>query len=377
MFRGPNHDGISTETEWIKKWPESGPKKLWEAEVGIGFSSVSVSDGRAYTMGNQGNKDTVFAFDHLSGKKLWSHTYTSDIGAKFYEGGPGSTPTVDGQNVYTLSKWGDLFCLNGKDGSVVWKRPLAKEEDLRLPDWGFNGSPLVIEEMLILNVGGGGMALDKSNGKTIWRSNDEEAGYSTPLPFNYKGTEYVAFTSGSTFLAAELKTGKKIWEIQWPTRYGVNAADPIVVGNEIWIGSGYGKGHGLYQFDGTQTQAKWTNREMRSQQNAPVLIDDHLYGFDGDGGSRAPLKCIERATGKVVWEADEFKYGSVAAAGDQLIVMTAQGELIIAPASPAGFHPSARAKILDGKCWTVPVLSNGMVYVKNSKGHLVCVDLRP
>ena len=377
MFRGPHHDGISTEKEWKKTWSESGPKQLWEAEVGIGFSSVSTSNGRVFTLGNQDNKDTLFAFDAVSGTRLWTHSYESKIGAKFYEGGPGSTPTIDGNNVYVLSRWGDLFCLNAKDGSIHWQRQLAKEEGLRLPDWGFNGSPLAFENMLILNAGGAGMAVDKTNGKTIWLSNDEEAGYSTPLPFSHDGNQYVALTSGNSFLATELKTGKRTWEIQWPTRYGVNAADPIIVGNEVWIGSGYGKGQGLYTFNGNETKVKWTNREMRSQQNAPVLIGDHLYGFDGDGGSRAALKCIERSTGKVAWEADEFKYGSVAAAGDQLIIMTAQGELIIAPASPSGFKPSARAKVLDGKCWTVPVISNGLVYVRNSKGHLICLDLRP
>ncbi|MBT5925332.1 MAG: PQQ-binding-like beta-propeller repeat protein [Verrucomicrobia bacterium] len=377
MFRGPNHDGISTETEWKKTWPESGPKQLWETQVGIGFSSVSVADGRVFTLGNSDNKDTIVAFDAVSGKKVWSHTYDSKIGAKFYEGGPGSTPTIDGKHVYVLSKWGDLFCLDAANGSVIWKRQLEKEEGVRLPDWGFNGSPLIHEKMLILNVGGGGMAVDKANGKTIWFSNDEEAGYSTPLPFNHDGKSFIALSSGSSFLGAEITTGKKTWEIQWPTRYGVNAADPIIAGDEIWIGSGYNKGHGLYQFNGSDTEVKWTNRELRSQQNAPILINDHLFGFDGDGGSRAALKCIERSSGKVVWEADEFKYGAVAAAGDQLIIMTAQGELIIAPASPAGFNPTARAKVLDGKCWTVPVIANGLVYLRNSKGHVICLDLRP
>jgi len=376
MFRGPDHNGISTETDWKKTWKESGPGKIWEADVGIGFSSVSTAEGRVFTLGNQGKKDTLFAFDAITGKQLWKHSYDSKLGAKFYEGGPGSTPTIDGDKVFILSRWGDLFCLNTKTGDIYWQRQLAEEEGLKLPDWGFNGSPLVAGNMLVLNAGGAGMAVNKNDGKTIWLSNEEEAGYSTPLPFMHDGNQYVALSSGNSFLAADLKTGKKSWEIQWPTRYGVNAADPIIAGNEVWIGSGYGKGQGLYTFEDSEAKVKWTNREMRSQQNSPVLIDDHLYGFDGDGGSRAPLKCIERSSGKVVWEADEFKYGSVTAAGGQLIIMTAQGELIIAPASPSGFQPSARSKVMDGKCWTVPVIANGLIYVRNSKGRLICLDVR-
>ncbi|MDG1892649.1 MAG: PQQ-binding-like beta-propeller repeat protein [Verrucomicrobiota bacterium] len=376
MFRGPEHNGISKETSWRKTWPKTGPPKLWEASVGTGFSSMSVADGKLFTLGNQDKKDTVYALDAVSGKTLWTHVYESKIGAKFYEGGPGSTPTVDLGKVYVLSKWGDLFCLDGKQGHTVWQRQLEQEEGLRLPDWGFNGSPLVHGDHLILNVGGGGMAVDKKTGKTIWLSNDEESGYSTPLPFEIADKTYVALSSGNSFLAADPTTGSKIWEIKWPTRYGVNAADPIIVQNEVWVGSGYGKGHGLFKLNGAVAEVAWTNRELRTQQNAPVLLGGHLFGFDGNGGSRAPLKCIERKTGKVVWEESTFKYGSVAAADEQLIILSAQGELLIAPASPEGFLPTARAKVLNGKCWTVPVLSNGLIYVRNSKGRTICLDVR-
>lgn len=376
MFRGPNHDGISNETDWKISWPESGPAKLWEAAVGTGFSTVSVADGRVFTLGNEDKQDTVYAFDAKTGKTIWTHVYKSDIGSKFYEGGPGSTPTVDGDHVFTISKWGDLFCLNAANGNVVWKRQLEKEEGLRLPDWGFNGSPLVHGDMLILNVGGGGMAVDKTSGKTIWRSNDEEAGYSTPLPFSLDGKQYVALSSGKSFLAAEASTGKKTWEISWPTRYGVNAADPIVEGEQVWIGSGYGKGNGLFNMDGSQAKEVWTNTDLRAQQNPPILIDGHLYGFDGDAGKKSPLKCVEFKTGKVVWEAEDIRYGAVAAAGNQLIVISDKGELMVAPATSKGFTPSARANVLDGKCWTVPVISDGLIYLRNSRGRLICVDVR-
>ena len=123
------------------------------------------------------------------------------------------------------------------------------------------------------------MALDKTTGKTLWLSNKEASGYSTPLPFTWEGTTYVALSNEDYFLAAEVMSGKKSWEIRWPTRYGVNAADPIIVGNEIWIGSGYGKGHGVYEVKGEETTVRWTNRELRTQQNAPILIDDYLFGI--------------------------------------------------------------------------------------------------
>ena len=377
MFRGPDHNGISKETQWVKQWPKEGPKKLWEVQVGIGFSSISTAHGLAYTLGHADDQDTLVALDSATGAVQWKHSYASKLGAKFYQGGPGSTPTIDGDRLYTISKWGDLFCLNAKSGDILWQRQIEKEEGLTLPDWGFNGSPLILGERLLLNAGGAGMALDKTTGKTLWLSNKEASGYSTPLPFTWEGTTYVALSNEDCFLAADVMSGKKTWEIRWPTRYGVNAADPIIVGNEIWIGSGYGKGHGVYEVKGEETTVRWTNRELRTQQNAPILIDDYLFGFDGDGGSRAALKCVHRETGEVAWEEDTFKYGALSAAGDHLIVLSAQGELIIAPASITAFEPSARAQILDGKCWIVPVLSGGLLYARNSDGRLVCLDLRP
>ena len=137
QFRGPNHDGISSETKWSDGWGNDAPKRLWKQEVGIGFATVSVADGRVVTIGNKDNVDSVRCFSESSGELLWEHSYASDLGPKYYEGGPGSTPTIDGDRVYVLSKWGDFFSLDAKSGKVVWKRQLVEEEKFEVPDWGF------------------------------------------------------------------------------------------------------------------------------------------------------------------------------------------------------------------------------------------------
>ena len=378
QFRGPRHDGISSETQWRKNWSAVPPTPIWTAELGIGFAGVSVSQGRVLSVGHVGDDDVVQCFDENSGILQWAHRYGSDLGAMFYIGGPGSSPTVDSQEkrVYVLGKWGGLFCLDLLSGSVIWQRQIAKEEDLVVPDWGFNGSPLISGELIILNVGSAGLAVDKRSGKTKWKSEGSECGYSTPLPYQEGEKSLVVVSSGEAYSAVDLATGKLEWSIPWFTRYGVNAADPIVWGREVFVSSGYQKGAGLFSLNGENPKSVWKQRRFRAQQNGPVRLGNHLYGFDGDSSSRAMLKCVEWKTGEVVWEDETFGYGALSAADGHLIMIASDGRLGIAEASPKAFQPFLTKPILAGDCWTVPVLSNGRILCRNSKGNLVSLDVR-
>src|SRR4051794_15838250 len=142
-YRGPHHDGVSAEAGWSTQWPAGGPAVLWKANVGVGFSSFAIVGQRAYTAGNANNTDTVYCLDVDSGKVVWKHSYASDLGDKFFEGGPTSTPTVDGDRVYWLGRGGDLFCLDAASGKVVWSKNIHDETHIRVPRWGVAGSPLV------------------------------------------------------------------------------------------------------------------------------------------------------------------------------------------------------------------------------------------
>ena len=186
-WRGAGHDGVSRETGWLDRWPQTGPAILWKANVGTGFSSVAVAGGRVYTAGNADNTDTIFCFDAESGKVLWKHSYTSDLGDKFFEGGTTGTPSVDGNHAYFLSRWGDVFCFDAASGNVVWSKNLHRDAGARVPGWGFGGSVLVFHDLLLLNVGEAGMGLDKNTGKIGWQSAKKDSGYSTPLPVEVGG----------------------------------------------------------------------------------------------------------------------------------------------------------------------------------------------
>lgn len=379
-WRGPNLNGISPETNWQTDWSDTPPHILWKASVGTGFSSVVVQGNRLYTMGNISNTDTVYCLDIETGDTVWSHSYESPLDDKLFEGGPTSTPTIDEDRVYTISRNGQLFCFDASNGDIQWNKSLSEIASVRIPGWGYSGSPLIHENLLLLNAGDAGVALNKNTGELLWTSEDTECGYSTPLPFTWNGMHYAVFTSAKYYTAVNIQTGKELWRHRWLTRYGLNAAEPIFWNNHVLISSGYGKGATLLQMNETESgkvelQQIWKNKNMRNQVNSSILIDGFLYGIDGDLEA-GELQCIEYMTGEEKWSAPQTGAGALTAANNHLIILSETGELFIAPASPESFQPTLRMQVIDDKCWTPPTLANGRIYCRGAHGDVICVDVR-
>ncbi len=378
-WRGPDLNGISKETGWATTWAAGGPKPVWKASVGIGFSSFSVSQGRAYTVGHANNEDTIYCFDAKTGATIWKQSYATKLDDKYYEGGPSATPTVDfeggSDRVYAFSKRGLLLCLDAAKGGVVWSNNVMESLKVAMPSWGFASSVLVEGDRCLVNAGMAGAAFDKKSGKVLWSSGTEAAGYSTPVPFDTGGDRIVALFLKRHVAAVRVQDGEELWRHPWKTSYDVNAADPIIADGKVFISSGYGYGGALLNVSSGKPELVWENKNMRNHFNGCVLINGFLYGFDGDADNSATgLKCVELATGSVKW-AEKTGIGGLMAADGKLIVMTDKGELIVADATPEGFKPVSRAQVLGGKCWTTPVLANGRIYCRNSKGDVVCVDV--
>ena len=377
MWRGAKADLISREKGWEFQWPEAGPRKLWTANVGIGFSSFSVADGRLYTMGHKAGNEIVHCFDAETGKPLWTHSYPCVLVDNLHEGGPSATPTVDGNRVYTVSKEGQLFCLTADRGEVVWLVELQKLLGVPMPDWGFSSSPLVLGDMLVLEAGRT-VALNKLSGELIWQTQKYRPGYGSPTAFEHNGELLIATLNNDALLIVRAASGELVDSTPWESSFATVANTPIVTGDKVYISSGYNQGCALYELSDGKLKQLYKNKEMRNQMNNSVLAEGFLYGFDGN--SHVPrtvaLVCMEHGTGEVRWKELGLGCGSLMLADGKLIILSDQGELVIAEATSEAFRPISKAKVLDGRCWTVPVLAGGRIYCRNAAGDVVALDVR-
>lgn len=378
QYRGPTQNGVTGPQTWSVHEGQT-PKTLWKASVGKGTSSIVVSDGHAYTMGNDGEKDVVFCFDAESGKEIWRYSYPMATDPKFFEGGPRSTPSLDGGHLYTVSHQGDLFCLDARTGKAVWYKHYQQDFGGRRPDWGYAGAPLVKDNLLFCDVGGAGsstVALEKNTGRLAWKSGNDQAGYATPLLANLAGHETLVVFKADAVVGYDAAKGAELWRTPWVTSYNVNAASPQAVGGDkLWVGSGYNTGCALFQVAGHSLTPLWRNKNLRTQINSPVQVEGHLYGIDGDVGG-GNLTCLALSDGNRTWQEKSVKGGSLIASNGKLISISEKGELVICDASPEAFHPLLRAQVLSKRCWAQPTLESGRLFLRDNEGNVVCLDLR-
>ncbi|MAB78264.1 MAG: alcohol dehydrogenase [Planctomycetes bacterium] len=365
---GPARTGVTTEGGWRVEG-----ERLWEKEVGLGYSSVVVCGGAVYTLGfdEKEKVDRVYRLDAETGEVEWVHSYPAELMDKAHRGGSLTTPTLDGDVLYVASRKGQLFCLRAGDGEVLWSKDQRKEFDLELPTWGFAASPFVDGDRVIMNLGRV-IAYDKKTGEVAWKSEDNYGdAYATPMDFEYDGEHSLAVFAGDGLAVVDIGSGKELFHKKWKTRYDINAATPLVFGNRIFISSGYGKGCSMVELEGGEARDVWSSKVMRSHMSGCVPFGDHLYGFDED-----ILKCID-LDGNELWRERGLDKGALAIADGKLIVLSGDGELVIAAAAPKGFEVFSRSEVLDGGvCWTPPVLSGGRIYCRNQAGVLACMDHR-
>lgn len=377
-FRGPNHDGRSAENI---TWPKDGPRQVWKINVGIGHSAVSVVGDRAYTMGNANDTDTVFGIDVATGKILWTHSYpcAEKVGIKDYDG-PFATPTVANGVVYTLSRKGDVFALDARDGKVKWARNIVKDDDVRLPAFGgLAGSPLILGDKLILNGSSGGMALDAKTGQTLWKSGMGAGGHATPVPLQIGQKTHLAIHSPRALTVVDAADGKQVWTTERRQPIGVNAPDPVVDGTKVFVTAGRGFGGALFDVTGATTPL-WEQEGLSSHWHTSVLVNGFLYGPEGNnsegaGRSATSLRCLDWRTGEIKWTEPKLEFNGLIAVGGKLLVLTEMGDLVLAEASPDAYRELGSARVIEGRAFTAPVFANGKVYARNTRGDVVCLDL--
>jgi outer membrane protein assembly factor BamB len=366
QWRGANRDGISKETGLLKQWPEGGPPLVWKAlGAGRGYSSFAISKGRLYTMGLRGDREFIIAFDIANGKEVWAtpngRAFRNDRGD-----GPRGTPTLDGDRLYALGGNGDLSSLDLRTGKVVWTMNMLSKFGGSNTKWGISESPLVIGDKVLVNAGGPGasiVALKKTDGTLIWKSQSDEAGYSSAMPVEVGGTTQAIFFTGSRAVGLDISDGRLLWEYARPSNNVANIATPVVRANRVWISSDYGTGGGLVEIkaDGKAQEVYFT-KEMRNHHATSILIGDTLYGFSG-----AILTAMSFDTGKVAWRDRSVGKGSLTYADGHLYAFSENGVVGLVEANPTAYRETGRFKIQQEELptWTHPVVAGGRLYLRD------------
>lgn len=378
QWRGPNRDGIGSEKDLLTSWPSSGPPVLWKVPGGIGYSSISIAGDRLVTLIQDGDDEVVLCLALADGAVKWKHRYP----ARFHEAlggvGPRSTPAIADGRVYAVGATGLFHCLDAGTGKVEWMHDFCKEMEAPLPEYGFTTSPLVLGDRVYVTIGGakGGCcaAYNRTDGKLLWKSQEGPSGYSSPIAATLAGRAQIVFLTGDAVLGLEPADGKQLWRYPWVTQQGINAATPVVIGSNVLVSSGYGKGCGLLNIAATgdtfTATRVYEHNRMRNHFATSVLVGDHVYGFDD-----AYLIAMEALSGKVKWKQRGFDKGSLIAIGKRLIVLGEHGKLALVEANPQKYQEVSNFPLTNSRCWGAPALAQGKLLVRDQES-VFCVDLR-
>ena len=380
QWQGADRTRISRETGLMKEWPAKGPAVVWQATgLGSGYGSMAVAGERVFVQGTRGGNSVVVALNRADGKEVWSKALGRS-GDDDRGPGPRGTPTVDGDRLYVLTENGDLACVK-TDGTAVWQRNILRDFGGRQLQWLISESPLVDGPHVIVSPGGPGagmVKLDKMTGKTVWQARDlsDPAGYSSAIAADIGGVRtYLTFTAGAG-VGVRASDGKVMFRYDRAANRVANITTPVFFENKVFFTSAYDTGAGLVSLsaqNGTVSASEvYFTREMKNHHGGVVLLNGYLYGFDD-----SILKCIEFATGKMMWRDRSVGKGSVTAADGDLYIQSESNMVALAAASPAGYQEKGRFSIPDKglPSWAHPVVSGARLYVRN-QDSLMAYDIK-
>jgi outer membrane protein assembly factor BamB len=376
QWRGPNRDGVSAEKGLLKSWPAGGPPVAWTvAGAGEGYSSFAVSQGRLYTLGARGDTEYVIAYDTASGKRLWEtphgRRFSNDRGD-----GPRATPGVEADRVYAFGASGDLSVLDAASGKVHWTMNVLKQYRGSNISWGLSESPLVLSDRILVNAGGTIVALRKTDGSLIWKTDGDEAGYSSAMLQKIGNVSQAIFFTGSRVIGVDTNSGRHLWSYRQVANNVANIATPIVRGNRVFLSSDYGTGSALLELSssGNDVRARevYFTREMKNHHASSVLVGDHLYGFDS-----AILTAMKFDTGEVAWQNRSVGKGSLVYADERLYLYSEGGVVGLAEASPIAYREHGRFQLKTGRLptWSHPVVAEGKLFLRD-QDRLYAYDVR-
>ena len=398
QFRGPNHDGTSPE-KILTTWPSSGLREIWKQPMKDGFSAITLGGGKAFTLETRdvdgAAQEACVALDANTGRELWAmplgiakYDGGGDSGTENNNGGDGprSTPVYDGGKVYTYSSQMILKCLDATSGKQVWACDVKREHAGRNIHWESAASPLIEGDLVFVAGGGPGeslLAFDKNDGHVVWQEQDDQMTQSTPVAADILGVRQVIFFTQKGLVSVAPATGAVWWRFAFP--FNVSAAiSPVVCGDIVYCSAAYNVGTSACKIsksaDGFAAEQIWHQpaNVVANHWSTPVYSEGYVYGISGQAKyGKAPLVCVEAATGKVLWSHAGFGPGGCTLVNGSILVLNDAGDLVLVKATPDSYQEVARSHVLAGKCWNSASVSNGRIYARSTReGTSLDVSLR-
>jgi outer membrane protein assembly factor BamB len=379
---GPQRNGVAVDEKLASTWPKEGPKTIWEREVGSGLAGVAVAAGKVVLFHRLGDEEIVEALDAQTGKPFWKTSFeTHYVSSISPDNGPRCVPIIHEGYVYLHGAEGTVSCVSLKDGAKRWSRDLRIEYEGPEGYFGAGSTPLIEGEKLLVNVGGrdgaGLVAVSLESGETVWKATDEGASYSSPVAVTLDGVRQVIFVARLNAVSVDPKNGEVRWRLPFGERGPtVNGANPIVIQDQLFLTSSYGIGAKLANLTKNSAEVVWENDDtLSSQFTTSVIYQGVLYGIHGrqDVGG-ASLRAIDPLSGKIYWSEDRFGSATLILAGDKILALKTEGELVLIAASKTGYKQLAVAEIFASTTQPLPALSRGRLYVRDTR-VLKCLEV--
>jgi len=383
QFLGMQRDGTSTETGLARNWPAAGPRRVWQKEIGSGYSGPVVAGERLILFHRIKDREVIECLKTEDGSRNWQFSYPTRFEDDFRKGdGPRSTPVIVDKRLITLGADGALHCLDLESGKVLWAKLLLKEYSIPASYFGIGTSPVVQDGLVLVNVGAknaGIVAFALEDGKEVWKATSDPASYSSPIIRSVDGTKHAIFFTRQGVTILDPKTGAVRYTKRWRARIdaSVNAATPLTMGDHVFVSASYDTGALLLKLKRDGAEEVWTDdKVMSNHYNTCIYCDGFLYGFDGRQEAGPDFRCVNLKNRHIEWNRPNFGCGSMILADGKLIVLIERGELILVEATPKEYRELARDQVLDsGPCRAQIALANGKLYARDQK-KLICLDMR-
>jgi outer membrane protein assembly factor BamB len=377
---GPHRDG-KADGEQLQAWAKDGPALLWSREVGDGFSGVAVAGERAILFHRPGTELVAEALDVKTGKPLWQAKFSTRFrGSISPDNGPRCVPLIHENRVYLVGPGGELAAVSLNSGETIWTRNLQQDFKAQEGYFGFGSTPVVEGDKLLMNVGGrdaGIVAFALADGKTLWTASNDDASYSSPTLATLNGQRQAVFVTRLSVASVDPRDGKVLFEFPFGQRGPtVNAATPLVLGDHLFVSSSYGVGARWVKLDASGPSVEWDSDEiMSSQYTTCIEKGGVMYGIDGrqDIGV-ARLRAFDPQTQKVYWTEENFGTGNLILAGDKILVLKTDGQLVLFSPTPKGYQPQAVTQLFDTTVQALPALAAGRLFARDTR-TLKCLQV--